>query len=149
MRQSFLGAGALLLFALGTASAQEGSAPQAVKQEVKKTNPVVLMKTTLGDFKIELFPDKAPITVANFLSYVDESFYTGTIFHRVIENFVIQGGGFTKDLARKETKAAIKNEATNALSNKRGTISMARLGTNLTRASSSSMSRTTRTSIIR
>ncbi|MFH1279136.1 MAG: peptidylprolyl isomerase [Candidatus Eisenbacteria bacterium] len=90
-------------------------------------NPVVLVKTSMGDIRIELFADKAPITVQNFLAYTDEKFYDGTIFHRVMENFVIQGGGFTPDLVKKPTKDAIQNEAANGISNTRGTIAMARL----------------------
>jgi cyclophilin family peptidyl-prolyl cis-trans isomerase len=89
-------------------------------------NPQVLMKTSLGDIKLELFPKKAPITVANFLSYVKSHFYDNTIFHRVISNFMIQGGGFTSGLKQKNTNAPIKNEAGNGLSNQRGTIAMAR-----------------------
>jgi cyclophilin family peptidyl-prolyl cis-trans isomerase len=89
-------------------------------------NPVVLMETSLGNVKMELDQAKAPITVKNFLSYVDEKFYDGTIFHRVIDGFMIQGGGFTPDMQQKPTKAPIKNEAGNGLSNKRGTIAMAR-----------------------
>lgn len=89
-------------------------------------NPRVIMKTSKGDITIELYPDKAPITVDNFLSYVDEGFFDGTIFHRVIKGFMIQGGGFTADFKKKETKDPIKNEANNGLSNKRGTIVMAR-----------------------
>ena len=84
------------------------------------------MKTTAGTFKIELWADKAPVTVRNFLSYVDEKFYDGTIFHRVIANFMIQAGGFTADMKRKKTHDPIKNEASAELKNQRGTISMAR-----------------------
>jgi len=90
------------------------------------SNPVVLMETSMGNIKIELYPDKAPITVKNFLDYVNSNFYNGTIFHRVINNFMIQGGGFTEDMHPKATKSPIKNEATNGLKNKRGTIAMAR-----------------------
>lgn len=89
-------------------------------------NPVVVMETSLGNVKIELDQAKAPISVKNFLSYVDEKFYDGTIFHRVISSFMIQGGGFTADMQQKPTKAPIKNEAGNGLSNKRGTLAMAR-----------------------
>lgn len=89
-------------------------------------NPVVLIETTLGNIKVELEQEKAPITVKNFLAYVDDKFYDNTIFHRVIEGFMIQGGGFGTDLREKPTKAPIKNEAGNGLSNKRGTIAMAR-----------------------
>jgi len=89
-------------------------------------NPVVLMKTGLGEIKIELYPDKAPITVENFLGYVRDGFYDNTIFHRVIPGFMIQGGGFVSGMTQKETKDQIKNEAANGLKNDRGTIAMAR-----------------------
>ena len=89
-------------------------------------NPKVIMETSMGEITIELYPDKAPITVQNFLSYVDENFYDGTIFHRIIKNFMIQGGGYTADFIEKETKPPIKNEASNGLKNERGTIAMAR-----------------------
>ncbi|MDD8031251.1 MAG: peptidylprolyl isomerase [Acidobacteriota bacterium] len=90
-------------------------------------NPKVLLKTTKGDIVIELYPDKAPITVKNFLNYVDDKFYDGTIFHRVIKGFMIQGGGLTPDLkAKPEKRSPIKNEANNGLKNLRGTIAMAR-----------------------
>ncbi len=91
-------------------------------------NPTVLLKTGLGDITLELFADKAPITVKNFLDYVNSGYYDGTIFHRVIDNFMIQGGGFTPDMQPKETKVQIKNEAANGLSNACGTIAMARTG---------------------
>ncbi len=91
-------------------------------------NPKVLFKTNKGDITIELFPDKAPKTVANFLGYVRTKHYDGTIFHRVIASFVAQGGGFDKDYQRQPTKAAINIEADNGLSNERGTIAMARTG---------------------
>src|SRR5207247_883273 len=86
----------------------------------------VLMKTSHGDIKIALDEDKAPISVANFLSYVDDQFYDGTIFHRVIKDFMIQGGGFEPGMKSKKTKAPIKNESGNGLSNVRGSIAMAR-----------------------
>ncbi len=88
--------------------------------------PVVCMKTNLGTVEIQLFPSKAPITVKNFLRYVNDGFYDGTIFHRVIRNFMIQGGGFTTDYQKKKTFAPIKNEADNGLGNETGTIAMAR-----------------------
>ena len=91
-------------------------------------NPVVVMETSEGSFTIELWADQAPLTVKNFLTYADEGFYDGTIFHRVIEGFMIQGGGFTPDMTQKPTKPPIKNEATAELKNVRGTISMARTG---------------------
>ena len=89
-------------------------------------NPVVLLETTSGDILVELYPDKAPETVANFLKYVDNGFYNNTIFHRVIPGFMIQGGGLTARMQQKDTEAPIKNEADNGLKNDRGTIAMAR-----------------------
>jgi peptidyl-prolyl cis-trans isomerase A (cyclophilin A) len=89
-------------------------------------NPRVVMETSLGTMVIELYPDKAPITVKNFLDYVDSGFYNGTIFHRVIPGFVIQGGGFDNEMNRKQTRPPIKNEADNGLKNLRATLSMAR-----------------------
>ncbi len=91
-----------------------------------KTNPQVLMETNLGTFVIELYPDKAPNTVKNFLTYVNEGFYDGTIFHRVIPNFMVQGGGFTADMQKKPTHDPIDNEADNGLRNTVGTVAMAR-----------------------
>jgi cyclophilin family peptidyl-prolyl cis-trans isomerase len=87
---------------------------------------MVKLETSMGDIVIELDEENAPVTVKNFLSYIDEGFYDGTIFHRVIPNFMIQGGGFTPDMAQKKTHAQIKNEASNGLKNDRGTIAMAR-----------------------
>lgn len=89
-------------------------------------NPQVIFSTTKGDLTIELYADKAPISVKNFLAYVDSGFYDGVIFHRVIPGFVIQGGGFTEKMVKKATKAPIKNEADNGLKNLRGTLSLAR-----------------------
>jgi peptidyl-prolyl cis-trans isomerase B (cyclophilin B) len=89
-------------------------------------NPSVVMTTSAGTIKIELYEDKAPISVKNFLAYVDEKFYDGTVFHRVIPNFMIQGGGFEPGMNQKKTKAAIQNESGNGLSNARGTLAMAR-----------------------
>ena len=86
----------------------------------------ILMTTTLGPMTLELDADNAPKTVENFLSYVSNSFYDGTIFHRVISNFMVQGGGFTADMEQKATQAPIENEANNGLKNARGTIAMAR-----------------------
>lgn len=96
--------------------------------EQKEKNPVVSMSTSLGDVCIELFGDKAPITTKNFLAYVNDKFYDGLIFHRVIESFMIQGGGFNGDMQEKPTKAPIKNEAANGLKNHSGTLAMARTG---------------------
>ena len=91
-----------------------------------EANPRVLMKTTLGDMELELYPTKAPVGVKNFLMYVDSGFYDGLIFHRVIPGFMIQGGGFDKDLNKKGTRPPIKNEADNGLKNDRGTLAYAR-----------------------
>jgi peptidyl-prolyl cis-trans isomerase B (cyclophilin B) len=93
-------------------------------QEAK--NPVVMLSTSMGDVRIELFPDKAPVTTKNFLAYVSDGFYDGLIFHRVISGFMIQGGGLDAQMRQKPTKAAIKNEAGNGVKNKTGTIAMAR-----------------------
>jgi len=87
---------------------------------------MVIMETSLGEIKIEMNEKEAPISTENFLSYVDDGFFDGTIFHRVIPNFVIQGGGMVEDLSSKTTKSPIKNEADNGLKNARGTLSMAR-----------------------
>jgi len=89
---------------------------------------IVTMKTSQGEIEIELFADKAPISVANFLKYVDDGFFAGTVFHRVIPGFMIQGGGMTPDLSQKKTLPPIKNEAANGLKNLRGTLAMARTG---------------------
>lgn len=88
--------------------------------------PHVLLTTSMGEIELELDDAKAPVTVANFLGYVDAGYYNGTVFHRVIPNFMIQGGGFTADMQQKETRAPIKNEADNGLANERGSIAMAR-----------------------
>jgi cyclophilin family peptidyl-prolyl cis-trans isomerase len=114
----------LLLVGLlqGAASPQAPAAPP----EPAPGNPVAVISTTLGDITVELFKDKAPVSVDNFLQYVSEGFYTGTIFHRVERGFVIQGGGYTELLVEKATRAPIQNEATNGLKNLRGTLGMAR-----------------------
>lgn len=93
---------------------------------MSEQNPQVVMETSMGTITIELFKEKAPITVKNFLNYVKEGYYDGLIFHRVIKDFMIQGGGLNEAMEQKKTKFAIKNEATNGLSNKRGTLAMAR-----------------------
>jgi len=98
----------------------------AVFAAAQTANPVVVIKTSKGDITIELDAAKAPISVKNFLSYVDEKFYDGTIFHRVIKGFMIQGGGLTPDFVEKKAKAPIRNEAGNGLQNRRGSIAMAR-----------------------
>lgn len=89
-------------------------------------DPEVIIRTSHGDVTLRLFEDKAPATVANFLGYVDSGFYNGTIFHRVIPRFMIQGGGFTERMEQKPTRDPVKNEAKNRLHNERGTIAMAR-----------------------
>ena len=97
------------------------AAPPAAAQ-----NPVVVIETSLGSITAELDRRNAPVSVANFLAYAEDGFYDGTVFHRVIRGFMIQGGGMTADLERKQTRAPIRNEATNGLSNDRGTLAMAR-----------------------
>jgi cyclophilin family peptidyl-prolyl cis-trans isomerase len=96
------------------------------KQGSTSEKPLVLVKTSMGDIKIELWPDKAPVTVKNFLRYVDEGFFDGLTFHRVVPGFVIQGGGFSPDMQQKPTYQPIKNEAAGDVKNLRGTLSMAR-----------------------
>ena len=119
----------------GTKPAETKPAPAAAKpaaapatETPKPANQSVILHTSMGDITIELFADKAPKSVENFLQYAKEGFYDGTVFHRVIDNFMIQGGGFTKDLTQKRTRAPIHNEANNGLSNLRGTVAMARTG---------------------
>lgn len=107
--------------------ALDDSQPELEQPEPEQGgNPVVVLKTSKGDIKIELFPEEAPLSVENFLSYVSKGHYNGTIFHRVIDGFMIQGGGFTRDMQQKPTDAPIKNEAQNGLKNDRGTLAMAR-----------------------
>ncbi len=106
-------------FGVGCTRAEDG-------KPSNPNDPVVLMSTSLGDVKIELFKEKAPKSVENFLGYVNDKFYDGTIFHRVIPHFMIQGGGFTPDMKQKPTKAPLKNEAGNGLKNEVGTLAMAR-----------------------
>lgn len=92
----------------------------------EEQNPRVMLETSQGNITIELFRDKAPISARNFLSYVKDGYYDGLIFHRVIKGFMVQGGGMDENMQPRKTKFAIKNEATNGLSNKRGTLAMAR-----------------------
>jgi cyclophilin family peptidyl-prolyl cis-trans isomerase len=101
-------------------------APSDARAQSAGAKPVVVLTTTLGEIEIELDEAKAPITVKNFLAYVDEGFYDGTIFHRVIRDFMIQGGGFTPAMQQKKTKATIQNEAANGLKNVKGSLAMAR-----------------------
>ncbi|MEO1128341.1 MAG: peptidylprolyl isomerase [Planctomycetota bacterium] len=112
-----------MLVVTGATFAQDESSSGAAKD----TSPAyVKMSTTAGDVIIELNREKAPITVKNFIDYVEAEFYNGTIFHRIVPNFVIQGGGFTVDMVKKDTRAGIENEWNNGLKNTRGTLSMAR-----------------------
>jgi cyclophilin family peptidyl-prolyl cis-trans isomerase len=100
---------------------------QSFAEKTKVENKIkVLLETNYGDITLELDKEKAPITVENFLSYADSGFYDGTIFHRVIDNFMVQGGGFNPDMSQKKTNAPIKNEAKNGLANEVGTVAMAR-----------------------
>ena len=125
---------AFIVLAAALTTGQEkitSNQPEQSKTDFKQEqamNPVVFMKTSLGTLKIELFQDKAPISVKNFLSYVDDKFYSNTVFHRVMKNFMIQGGGFVAStpIKQKKVKAPIVNESTNGLKNERGTIAMAR-----------------------
>ena len=114
MLRKLLSAVVMVVFVAGFACAEENK------------NPAVMMETSLGGIKIELFEKEAPISVKNFLEYAKSGFYKDTIFHRVIPGFMAQGGGFTADRKQKPTKTAIKNEATNGLKNDRGTLAMAR-----------------------
>jgi len=102
----------------------DANPPDGTPLEIAR--PRVALHTNMGDIVVELYEDKAPKSVANFLQYVRDGHYDGTIFHRVIENFMVQGGGFTGDLQQKSTRAPIQNEANNGLSNQRGTVAMAR-----------------------
>jgi peptidyl-prolyl cis-trans isomerase A (cyclophilin A) len=118
-----LGLFSMLLLSVATA---QGADPP--KSPAPTKAPRVLMKTSQGDITIELYPDKAPLSVKNFLEYVDAKHYDGTVFHRVIPTFMIQGGGFTTDMQQKPTRAPVKNEAGNGLKNTAGTLAMARTG---------------------
>ena len=91
-------------------------------------NPVVVIETSVGNITAELYQDEAPLSVENFLAYVDAGFYEGTVFHRVIKGFMVQGGGMTQEMVRKDTNPPVKNEADNGLGNERGTLAMARTG---------------------
>lgn len=117
-----------MLFAtLALALLLQTPAPQpAAPLEPAPGNGVVVISTSFGDVTVELFNDKAPVSVENFLGYATEGFYAGTIFHRVVNSFVVQGGGFTAAMVEKPTRPPIRNEATNGLRNVRGTVAMAR-----------------------
>ncbi len=114
---------AILLLLLGLLQ-QKPAAPPPLQPA--PGNPVVVIDTSMGPITIELFKDQAPVSVANFLQYVQQGFYAGTIWHRVVPGYVIQGGGYTPDLGEKPTRPPIQNEATNGLSNRKGTVAMAR-----------------------
>lgn len=123
---SFVWFGMFAILLLAGAKAVAGEPDDQDRQDAQMETPMVVFETSHGNLTLELFPEEAPITVENFLQYVDDGFYDGTIFHRVIPGFVVQGGGFDEDFRQKETRAPIKNEADNGLKNKRGTLSMAR-----------------------
>ena len=108
---------AMILFLLGVVGLT-----QIARGESAGEAPHVVIETNHGNIVLELYPDKAPRSVENFLAYVDEGYYNGTIFHRVIDGFMIQGGGFTEELAKKPTKNGVPNEADNGLKNSRGTV---------------------------
>jgi cyclophilin family peptidyl-prolyl cis-trans isomerase len=112
------------IFIVVSASAKD----ESKKKDSSKmeTNPTVVMKTNHGTIEVELFAKQAPETVKNFLQYVDDGFYNGTIFHRVISDFMVQGGGFTEGMDQKKVRGPIKNEASAELGNTRGTLAMAR-----------------------
>jgi cyclophilin family peptidyl-prolyl cis-trans isomerase len=116
----------ILLTTLLIWSAQTAAQAPATPLTPAAGNPVAVISTSLGDITVELFKDKSPVSVENFLDYVSERFYDGTIFHRVVKNFMIQGGGYTTQLVEKATRDPIQNEATNGLRNLRGTLAMAR-----------------------
>ncbi|MFL9872228.1 peptidylprolyl isomerase [Paraburkholderia megapolitana] len=116
-----------LMLALGSA-ALIANAPAFAQTATQAAHPSVLFKTSQGDIRVELYPEKAPKTVANFLDYVKAGQYNGTIFHRVIPGFMIQGGGYTTSYAEKPTRAPIQLESRSGLKNATGTISMARTG---------------------
>ncbi|MGH8212835.1 MAG: peptidylprolyl isomerase, partial [Rhodanobacteraceae bacterium] len=115
----------LVLFMLA-ASAAPPAPPSSAGNAPSVAHPQVELHTSMGDIVIELFPDKAPKTVANFLQYVKDGFYDGTVFHRVIPMFLVQGGLYTRQLTPKRTRAPIPDEANNGLSNLRGTVAAAR-----------------------
>jgi cyclophilin family peptidyl-prolyl cis-trans isomerase len=127
---------AMLSLVFATSLSSEGAAQDKTRVKVPPLqapaptpapgNPVAVISTSMGDITVELFKDKAPVSVENFLQYVTEGFYAGTIFHRVKPGFVIQGGGYTPEMAERGTRAPILNEAPNGLKNTRGTLAMAR-----------------------
>ncbi len=120
----------VLALCANLAAAQTQSVVAAAKPAAPSANKespmVVIIETSQGRITAELFPDKAPLSVSNFLAYVESKFYDGTIFHRVIPGFMVQGGGFTSQMRQKPTQPTVKNEAGNGLKNERGTLAMAR-----------------------
>ncbi len=125
--------GRILIFAAVTLVAliqvncdQQDKQKEDVMTTQPEANPVIVMKTSMGEIKIELWADKVPMTVDNFLQYVDDEFYDGKIFHRVMKGFMVQGGGFDPEMKESPTRGQIKNEASAELLNTRGTIAMAR-----------------------
>ena len=121
---SFLFASFLLTACSSTSNTT--SMGQTINQAQSDSNPIVIMETSLGKIEIEVYENKAPVSAANFLQYVDDGFYDETVFHRIIKGFMIQGGGFTEDYKQKPTRSPIKNEAENGLKNLRGSLAMAR-----------------------
>lgn len=119
------GSGQRRAFSRQAPQEKDRAADQA-DDESNQENPVIVIKTSFGDIAVELNPKEAPLTVENFLEYVDDEHYNGTIFHRIIADFMIQGGGMDKNGLEKKTRAPVKNEADNGLKNERGTIAMAR-----------------------
>lgn len=118
----------VMILALVLVVAAGATTTASAGEKEAKGNPVIVISTNYGDMEIELYPKEAPLTVQNFLWYVDKKFYDGLIFHRVIDDFMIQGGGFTKDMLKKAGNPPIDNEAGNGLSNEKYTIAMARTG---------------------
>jgi cyclophilin family peptidyl-prolyl cis-trans isomerase len=119
----------LACFLLQAAPKPAPAAPTPVALEPAPGNPVAVISTSMGDITVELFKDRAPVSVENFARYASEGFYPGTIFHRVVKGFVIQGGGYAPGMVEKPTHEPIQNEATNGLKNRRGTLAMARTQT--------------------
>ena len=137
MRKGMLWAAAPVLLAIGMSSPAQsppappppppGALPDKPEPDAQEAqNPIVVIRTSMGSIKAELWSDKAPLTVKNFVDYVKEGFFDGLIFHRVIDGFMIQGGGFTPDMKQKKSRDPIKNEAGKDALNKRGTLAMAR-----------------------
>jgi cyclophilin family peptidyl-prolyl cis-trans isomerase len=120
----------LLMFLVLQTAPQPTAVPQPpAALEPAPGNPVAVISTSMGEITVELFKDRAPVSVENFLRYANEGFYAGTIFHRVVKGFVVQGGGYLQGMVEKPTREPIQNEATNGLKNLRGTLAMARTQT--------------------